>query len=248
VTIRLVERGIRLVLLDIEGTTTPITFVYDVLFPYARRHLRAYVQRQVAAGDSEVRRAIDLLRAEHDAEGRPGKWSDETPEATSDSGASYAELLMGRDSKSPGLKLLQGLVWQDGYSSGELKGAVFEDVPRALAAWRDAGIAAAIYSSGSVLAQQLLFGSTPYGDLRPALCGYFDTAVGGKRSAESYGSISRAVDLSPPSILFVSDISEELDAAAAAGLVTTLCVRPGNPDQSVSDDIPRIRSFDEIVA
>src|SRR5688572_31886471 len=98
---------------------------------------------------------------------------------------------MDRDSKSPGLKALQGMIWQEGYASGELHGVVFDDVPKALKRWRAAGIRAAIYSSGSVLAQKLIFGTTQFGDLTPLFDGFFDTAVGPKRDANSYRMIAR---------------------------------------------------------
>ena len=197
--------GVRVVLLDIEGTTTPISFVYDTLFPYARSHLRAFLARR--QHEPDVARAVSMLEDE--------------PEA-----------LMDRDSKSPGLKALQGMIWQEGYESGALRGVVFDDVPEALRRWRAAGIRAAIYSSGSVLAQRLIFGTTQFGDLTPELDAFFDTAVGAKREASSYRTIATELRCEPGEILFVSDVMQELSAAAAAGCQVALIVRQGNPAQN----------------
>lgn len=211
-----------LILLDIEGTTTPIAFVTETLFPYARTHLPAYLA-QHCGGD--CRSAIDTLRREYDADRRAGEpvpdWS---PPA-------YLDWLMDRDRKSPALKDLQGRVWEEGYRNGTLAGAVYEDVPGALAAWRDAGVAVGIYSSGSVRAQQWLFRRSTAGDLTPFLSWHFDTGVGAKRDAASYARIAADVNLSPGAIRFVSDVAAELDAARTAGMRTALIVRPDNPPQ-----------------
>jgi enolase-phosphatase E1 len=152
---------------------------------------------------------------------------------------------MDQDRKSTALKALQGRIWQEGYRRGELHGEVFPDVPVALKKWNDAGIDVRIYSSGSILAQQLLFSTTRYGDLTVYLKGYFDTTTGAKSDASSYATIARAFKLNPPEILFVSDVLRELDAAAAAAMQARLAVRPGNPPQPASM-YPVIRSFDEI--
>jgi enolase-phosphatase E1 len=190
--ISLGERGVRGVVLDIEGTTTPVTFVYNVLFPYARARLHEH-----ASGDQ-----LRALTA----------WMDQ-------------------DAKVPELKRVQGLIWERGYADGTLSGVVFDDVPPALQRWRSAGIDIAIYSSGSVLAQRLLFGTTGAGDLTRLIGHYFDTGVGAKREAASYTRIAATMQCEPGALLFVSDIVAELDAARAAGLQTILCVRPGNAPQ-----------------
>jgi enolase-phosphatase E1 len=212
--------AVRAVLLDIEGTTTPLTFVHDVLFPYARRRLKDYLRDMRDAPETgEVARlltaehAADLIRAERP----PALISGRDDDALA-SLAIYAEWLMDRDRKSPGLKLLQGLIWQRGYQDGVLRGQVFPDVPAAIRRWRAAGTDVAIYSSGSELAQRLLFASTPQGDLTPLLCGFFDTRVGPKTSADSYRRIAGALGRQPDEILFISDSPAELDAARAAGL------------------------------
>lgn len=237
-TIGLTERGVRVVLLDVEGTTTPISFVTDVLFPYARSHLRAFLQSH--SSDAEVGQAVDTLRAEHRHQsGQPEIGNTETLVV-------YAERLMDRDSKSPGLKALQGLIWKDGYTSGELRGEVFADVPAAFRRWRASGVRVAIYSSGSVLAQRLLFGSTRFGDLTPNLDSYFDTAVGPKREPASFRRIADDLGVNAGSILFLSDIAAELEAARAAGCQVALTVRPGNSPQAVSGDTETVGTFDDI--
>ena len=151
---------------------------------------------------------------------------------------------MDQDRKSPGLKLLQGQIWDEGYRSGELKGEVFADVAPALRRWRDAGVAVAIYSSGSELAQRLLFGSTASGDLTPLLARFFDTTVGAKQAAESYRRIARELGIPPDRMLFISDVTTELDAAHSAGCQVLLCVRPGNRPQP-NHAYPVIERFDE---
>jgi len=230
---------VRAILLDIEGTTTPIAFVYDVLFPYARAHLREYLR------DRPDPDAIDLLKQE---------WTDEAaasaapapPAATAPELATYVEWLMDRDRKSPGLKRLQGLVWERGYRDGVLKGDVFADVRPALERWHKRGIKAAIYSSGSVLAQRLLFSTTAFGDLATLLSGFFDTSSGVKTSPESYRRIAAVLRCSTAQLLFVSDVAAELDAARSAGCQVVLCVRPGNAAQRVSADVRVVHTFDEI--
>ena len=159
----------------------------------------------------------------------------------------YVYSLMDRDKKSPGLKALQGLIWQDGYKSGELRGQVYPDVLPAFERWRARGIDIYIYSSGSVLAQRLLFGSTEAGDLTAFLSDYFDTAVGPKVSPDSYGVIAARIHVPPPEILFVSDVGQELDAARTSGMRTALCVRGGGDGPPGSASHPIVRSFAEIV-
>ncbi len=212
-----------MILLDIEGTTTPIAFVTETLFPYARTHLPRYLEEQ--GGTPECRAIVSRLRAEHDADLATG----ETLPAWEP--LAYLRWLMDRDRKSPALKDLQGRVWEEGYRNGTLVGAVFEDVPGALARWREAGVPVGIYSSGSVRAQQWLFRRSTAGDLTPLLSWHFDTAVGAKRDPGSYARIAEDVNLAPAGILFVSDVAAELDAARAAGMRTALMIRPGNPPQ-----------------
>lgn len=209
----------RAVLTDIEGTTTPLSFVLDVLFPYARRRLDA----ACASGDARFAEALQRLREEHEEEKRS-----EADLPDFGNGAPYAHWLMDRDRKSTGLKMLQGILWEDGYRSGELRGQVWPDVADALRIWKERGIRARIFSSGSVLAQKLLFGHSDQGDLLPYFEGFHDTTTGPKQSPGSYAAIAAAFGLPPGEILFLSDVTAELDAARGAGLRTGLLVRPGN--------------------
>jgi enolase-phosphatase E1 len=213
--------GVQAVLTDIEGTTTSISFVYDVLFPYAEARLDEYCS-QPAPGP-ELAGALARLRSEHDEEVRQGA----APPDFGD-GALYAHYLMSLDRKSTGLKQLQGLIWDEGYRSGALRSHVFPDVPPALQAWAAAGARLRVFSSGSVHAQKLLFGHTEAGDLTGLFEGFHDTTTGPKQEPESYRAIAEAFALPPEAILFLSDVRGELDAAAAAGMATGLLVRPGN--------------------
>ena len=235
---------IEAVLLDIEGTTTPIAFVADVLFPYARTHLR----RHLAASPIDAS-ILDQLRELHTVDQRAGEsvaaWVDAPPSARLDSAASYAEWLMDRDRKATPLKTLQGALWEGGYQRGELVGEVFADVPPALARWQAAGVQVGIFSSGSVLAQQLLFRHSSAGDLTPFLRWYFDTTTGKKTDPDSYRRIAAAMNKRPESIAFLSDVVAELDAARDAGLATRLSIRPGNVPAPLPHGHPTIRTFDE---
>jgi enolase-phosphatase E1 len=239
VSVSLAALHIRAIVLDIEGTTTPVEFVYQVLFPYARAHASAFLMREWES--PTCRQVVALLNDERTADPASGAELMASPADV----AKFVHRLMDRDSKSPGLKALQGLIWQDGYRQGELRGSVYPDVPSALGRWRAKGLDVYIYSSGSVLAQQLLFGSADAGDLTRLLRGYFDTAVGPKQSADSYVSILERIHASPPHVLFVSDVIAELDAARAAGLHTALCVR--GAAEAGGGRHPVIRTFEEIV-
>jgi enolase-phosphatase E1 len=237
-----------MILLDIEGTTTPIAFVTQVLYPYARTHLRAHLEGH--RDSPEYLALLAAFRREHAADAAAGEpvppWADETADAWP-SVQAYAEWLMDRDRKSPALKELQGDIWETGYQRGELAGQVYEDVPRAFQRWQSEGVRLGIFSSGSVPAQRCLFRGSTAGDLSPFLHWYFDTHTGSKQDPESYRRIAAEVSEAPPRILFVSDIAGELNAARAAGLATTLIVRPGNIPQPPHDHRV-VQSFDEITA
>ncbi len=219
----MLPHGVQAVLTDVEGTTTSISFVYDVLFPYAEARL----EEACASPGPEIAGAVERLRSEYEEDIRQGAV---VPELGPDfgNGAPYARHLMSLDRKSTGLKALQGLIWDEGYRSGALRSHVFPDVPGALAAWQGAGIRLRVFSSGSVKAQQLLFGHTEYGDLSGLFEGFHDTTTGPKQEAASYRAIAAAFGLPPEAILFLSDVRGELDAAAEAGLLTGMVVRPGN--------------------
>jgi enolase-phosphatase E1 len=220
----------RAILLDIEGTTTPITFVYDVLFPFARAHAHEHL-------DEEAQRSLKL---EHDTDLARGL----RPPAWSGGALAYVHWLMDQDRKSTALKNFQGKIWQEGYRRGQLHGDVYPDVPPALERWHRAGLDVRIYSSGSILAQQLIFSTTRYGDLTRFLNGYFDTTLGAKTESSSYEKIASAFALSPSEILFISDVVRELDAATSAGLQTRLAIRPGNHPQP-PNSYPTVSTLEE---
>jgi enolase-phosphatase E1 len=190
------------ILLDIEGTTSSIAFVAEVLFPYARKHLPAFV----AAHSEEI--APILADVPGDPVATLTQWIDE-------------------DRKATPLKTIQGMIWKQGYATGELTGHVYPDTPEALRRWTAAGLKVHIYSSGSIAAQKLIFGHSDAGDLTPLLSGYFDTTTGPKRDADSYTKIADALELAPSEILFVSDAAGEVDAAREAGLQALLIDRDG---------------------
>lgn len=222
---------VRAILTDIEGTTSALSFVKDVLFPYARQHLPAFVHAH--AGDPAVAALLAEARtvAGHDLDqevliGQLCEWIDQ-------------------DRKMTPLKALQGLIWADGYQTGAFTGHVYADAVAGLRAWQAQGIALYVYSSGSIQAQQRLFAHSDQGDLTPLFSGYFDTTIGHKREVASYQAIAATIGLAPEDILFLSDSVEELDAARAAGLQTTQLVREGLPDPLATH--PQAREFADIV-
>jgi enolase-phosphatase E1 len=239
---------IRCVLLDIEGTTTPIAFVHEVLFPYARSRVQEYLEKSLNAPETVA--DLAQLRAEHalDVERGANPPAQTTAPADTEmrSLVSYVQWLIDRDQKSPGLKSLQGRIWRQGYLDGTLEAPLFPDVLPALKRWRRAGLKIAIFSSGSTLAQKLLFGHTDAGDVTQYIDDYFDTTVGPKTATESYKRITSKLGLLPEEILFISDIAAELDAARDGGVQTVLCVRPGNRPQPDTSNHPSVPSFDEI--
>jgi len=192
---------------DVEGTATSIAFVKEKLFPYAQTHLAAFVEDH--ADQPEIAALLAEARA---LAGRPKFDTPRTIRLLQD--------WIDADKKATPLKTLQGLIWDDGFKRGELVGDVYPDVPPALRRWHDAGTKLYVYSSGSVRAQRLVFGHTPFGDLTPLFSGYFDTRVGSKLEQSSYRVIAGAIDTEPGEILFLSDHTGELDAAQAAGLRT----------------------------
>ena len=223
------------ILLDVEGTTSSISFVYDVLFEFAKRHVGEFLTRHAA--DPVVRSLADAIAVETGAD----------PQAGPERLALAAIELMNRDVKSTPLKALQGLIWRGGFESGELVSHVFPDVPAALEQWAASGLDVRIYSSGSIEAQRLYFGHTSAGNLLPHLRGHYDTTTGPKREPSSYAKIAADMGLEPRQILFVSDVGAELDAARAAGMATALAVRPGNREPGGVFDHDPISSFTDIV-
>jgi enolase-phosphatase E1 len=235
-------------LLDIEGTTTPIDFVYNTLFPYARDHVREYLEANLALPSVQADLAgLFEENAEDERRGlNPPPIGESDERFSLDEVVAYLRWLMDQDRKTTPLKSLQGKIWDDGYRRGELRSEVYEDVPRALARWRTQAKKICIYSSGSVLAQKLLFANTKAGDLTPLIGGYFDTSMGAKKDPESYRRIAAELALESTAVLFISDVVSELDAAASAGVQTLLCIRPGNPAQDPAHIHETIMSFDEV--
>lgn len=225
--------AVRAILTDIEGTTSSLSFVKNVLFPYARERLAGFVRTH--AREPAVRHELAEVSR---LAGR---------ELSNDEAIDQLTAWIDEDRKLTPLKSLQGMVWEQGYRDGDLKGHVHDDAVRNLRRWKSDGLGLYVFSSGSVLAQKLLFGYSAHGDLTPLFSGYFDTHVGPKREAAAYRAIAHAIGLPPGEILFLSDIPEELDAARAAGLQTCLLARDGETSASAAGAThPRAQSFDDI--
>lgn len=232
-------------LLDIEGTTASVAFVYDVMFPFVRRELDAYLAS--AWGKPELDLVLRYIAQDAGSDSF-AEWTqnDATEEAKRQRVSAEMTRLMDDDVKATGLKQLQGLIWKAGFDSGELVAAVFDDVPGALQRWNAAGKDVRIYSSGSVAAQKMFFGHTNHGDLLPMFQGHYDTTTGPKKEAQSYRTIAGDFGYEPSEILFLSDVVAELDAAREAGMRTGLCYRPGNAPVENANGHTGIESFDQI--
>jgi enolase-phosphatase E1 len=228
---------VKIILTDIEGTTSSISFVKEVLFPYARRELPDFVREH--SQDPKVRYWLDQVQLELGLEFFNDEHLIETLISWIDS-----------DRKHTALKALQGMIWVAGYRDGDYAAHIYRDAAEMLKHWHDAGHRIYIYSSGSVPAQKLLFGHTTEGNLTAALSGYFDTEMGGKRDAESYGRIASAIDADASDIIFLSDIVEELDAAREAGMDTALLDRLNDYPKPRLDEAThghlRVESFRDI--
>lgn len=217
------------ILTDIEGTTSSLSFVKDVLFPYSRARMADFVRAHasepaVRAQLGEVGKALGRKLSDDETIAQLVAWIDE-------------------DRKITPLKALQGMIWEAGYRHGDFQGHVYDDVARQLRAWKDRGLKLYVFSSGSVLAQKLIFGHTAFGDLTPLFAGHFDTAIGNKRDVAAYRAIAEKIGLPAAEILFLSDIREELDAARAAGLRTAQVLREG---VTPAAGHPQARTFDDI--
>ena len=227
---------IKAIVTDIEGTTSSISFVHNVLFPYATSHIADYVREHHSneSVSTQLKEVSEISDCRHD-----------------DIDGLIQQLLgwIEQDKKITPLKALQGMIWEQGYEQGDFTGHVYEDVVPCLKEWNQQGIDLYVYSSGSVKAQKLIFGHTEYGDLSPLFKGYFDTRIGNKRDAESYKNIITEIGFEPESILFLSDIEQELDAAAQAGMQTYWLIREGDsnvPFEKASSKYSAARSFNEI--
>jgi enolase-phosphatase E1 len=240
------ESQVRVLLLDIEGTTTPMDFVYKTLFPFASRKLKAFLCEH--AWEPETAALLQELRSQCKKESqdlRPPAWSDEGKDAWLQSCVAYCQWLIEKDSKCTPLKTLEGKIWLEGFASGELRGEVYPDVPKAFERWRRQKRIICIYSSGSVLAQQQLFRTTTIGDLTPHISVFFDTRVGAKANSESYKKIVQSFSYKAERFLFISDVVKEIEAARAAGMQALLCVRQEQTAQEHGQSRV-IHSFNEV--
>ncbi|GIU81896.1 MAG: acireductone synthase [Acidobacteria bacterium] len=227
------------ILLDIEGTTTPIDFVHKVLFPFSAEKMLEFIEENF----SQIQNEIAQLEEEHRLDFVSGRYVKPFEKHLPSSVADYLLFLISQDRKSTPLKSLQGKIWQIGYESGQLKSIVFDDVPPAFNRWKAEGKKIAIFSSGSILAQKLLFKYTNHGDLTPFISAYFDTNTGNKKSSESYKKIAEQLKFNSDEILFISDVIEELNAARDANFQTALSVRD---NKKVESTHRVVNTFDEI--
>jgi len=225
--------SIRCILLDVEGTTTSISFVHDTLFPFAKKKIAGWIKNNI--GNKNVKQAIENVKE---------TCRNEKIEFFDEHAIDVLINWIDSDRKHSSLKLLQGLIWKEGYIDGSLRGHVYPEVPHCLKKWREQGIELGIYSSGSVEAQKLLFSYSIAGDLNKYFSYNFDTAVGHKREVKSYQNIISSVNTKPNNILFLSDICEELDAAKKAGMKTIQLIR----DEKINNHGPhsKVQEFTEI--
>ena len=222
---------IRAIVTDIEGTTSSIRFVHDVLFPYARERMAAFVRAR--ADEPQVAAELDAVRREAGA--------------ALDLDGVIQQLIawIDADRKSTPLKALQGMIWEAGFRNGDFTGHVYADAVRHLREWHARGITLYVFSSGSVQAQRLLFGHSDAGDLTSLFSGFYDTRIGAKLDASAYSAIAADIGLAPADILFLSDIEGELDAARAAGMHTLWLVRDGAPEPTAGHR--QVKDFDAIL-
>ena len=225
------QESVKAILTDIEGTTTSISFVVDVLFPYAKKYVREYVLQHQS--DPAV---VEIIQEVREAA--------KTPEADIEGVIATLLSWMEQDKKITPLKTLQGMMWEDGYHKGVFKGHLYEDAYQQLQSWSKQGLSLYVYSSGSVQAQKLLFGHSSFGNITPLFANYFDTKVGNKKESASYTSIAKQIGLDPQAILFLSDSVDELNAAKAAGMQTLLLSRDTAAPANCAH--ASVASFDQI--
>jgi enolase-phosphatase E1 len=241
--------GISHLLLDIEGTTCPVSFVAEVLFPYAAQQLPVFLERH--AGDPRIHSLLEAVnqawrRDDHPAAESLFQRAAERQWEPAKACTAYLQLLISQDRKLTALKDLQGLIWRGGYAAGELVAPLYPDVPAAIQRWHRQGLVLGVYSSGSVEAQQLLYGHSDAGNLRPLFSHWFDTRIGPKHQPESYRQIVQLMQASPSATLFVSDAIGECEAAATAGLAVLFSRRPGNPQQDPGP-FSSISNYEELI-
>ncbi|MEM8732589.1 MAG: acireductone synthase [Planctomycetota bacterium] len=236
---------VKKILLDIEGTTSSISFVHDEMFPYVLTRLDTFLADRIQA--PAVVNACDLIAVDAGFASLED-WTARESQSATELVADNVRALMAKDAKATGLKALQGVMWKDGFDSGELKAHSFPEVIPCIRKWNQAGVDVRIYSSGSIAAQKLFFGHLDeHGDCLDLFTGHYDTTIGGKKETASYEAIIQDWGGAADEILFVSDIVDELEAASAAGLQVRLSVRPGNHPVPESARFDRIESFEEIL-
>ncbi len=223
---------VKAVLTDIEGTTSSISFVKDVLFPYAKEKMEEFVKQN--KDNLEVKRILNNVKE------IIGK------DLTTDEIVQTLIKWIEEDKKITPLKEIQGLIWEEGYKKGELEGHIYDDSFEKLKKWKEKGIPIYVYSSGSVKAQKLLFSNTKFGDINYLFSGYFDTKIGGKKESKSYEKITKEIGFKPEEILFLSDNPEEIEAAAKAGMQVIKFAREGEFEIIPNFPYKQVRSFEEI--
>ncbi|MGY8814544.1 MAG: acireductone synthase [Gammaproteobacteria bacterium] len=224
---------IEAIVTDIEGTTTSVSFVYDVLFPYARKNIASFItsnrNNQIIINQlAEIKKEAGKELDEQQIIQQLFTWMDE-------------------DRKITSLKILQGMIWEEGYKNGSFMGHIYEDVPSNLERWRNLNISIYVYSSGSIAAQKLLFGHTDYGDLTSFFTDYFDTTTGNKKESDSYLRIADSIGLEPEKVLFLSDVTEELDAAEKIGMKTVLICREKTSNSNGSSCIHNFHEIQQLL-
>lgn len=239
-------KNIEIILVDIEGTTTNISFVKDVLFPYAKVNCKSFLSQHF--DDPEIKSIVNdliqlAIRDEKPIEENTDK------EKFIDSIVANVHWQISEDHKTKELKNLQGKIWKVAFEDGSIKGHLYEDVPRNFLKWIEEGRKLFIYSSGSIEAQKLLFGNSEYGDMSNLITGHFDTNVGHKQESQSYMKIAKEINIESNKILFLSDIPGEVKAAQKVGMNVILIDRPNNPtdlEENVKREIKIVKNFDEI--
>jgi len=237
----MIELSAKIVLLDIEGTTSSIDFVHQVMFPYARQRVPDFVNEHW--GEELLNPCVELLAADL-GHGSRESWLGSVPESDQQQTVIDAVIeMIDGDVKATGLKQLQGIIWKSGFHSGEMVAHLYDDTAPALQRWKQAGLDLRIYSSGSIAAQKLFFGHSVAGDLLDLFSAHYDTTTGSKKEAESYRKIAADCGIAANEIVFVSDVAAELDAAASAGMQTVLSLRPGNAAVENLTDYASIETF-----
>jgi enolase-phosphatase E1 len=242
----MIHRTARCVLLDIEGTVADVRFVYDVMFPFVRREVAAFLASHWE--DDSLKEPLLNIAAESGLSTTADPWrqSEAGRQQAIDNAVDAVNRLMDSDSKTTGLKALQGRIWESGFRSGTLRSELFDDVVPALRRWQENRLELRIYSSGSILAQQMFFGHTTQGSLTHMFAAHYDTTIGNKKESISYRRIAEDCKLEPHEILFLSDVAAELIAATEAGMQAVACTRPNNAPLPESYQGTTLASFDQL--